>query len=178
VSSPPTANTVHVRFDAVQDRLVLLCETTAGDTLTLLLTRRITRRLLRAAAETLARSSKTAARSPVGFRTQVMAMEHLGALAGPKPSTAPPPKADTPPVESGSLVDRVEIRPKSEQFDLWLCAGSVPLVRVPARRAELHRLLAALDRCATQAEWDIHTETGWLDQIDAVARQPAGRIDS
>ena len=79
---------INFGYDAVEDRLLLDC--IGGDAArTLLLTRRITRRLLHGFANALETSSPAVRRAPAEVRREVIALEHFSSLAVESRSTTP-----------------------------------------------------------------------------------------
>lgn len=91
-------------------------------------------------------------------------------------ASAPPPSlpAAPPPAAAGArpavmapgagtvLMNRIDVTPQEGRFDLRLFGGETCAVMLPLTRADAHRLLAVLLRTATQADWGLDAEVGWV----------------
>lgn len=179
------ATTLTVGYDETEDRLLMTCRAAGGEAVTLLLTRRITRRLLAGFAGVLARSSPTLGRTPAELRAEVIVLEHLGALAGAGavlPEAGPPGPEAGPAADGGrpaiKLVTKVDLQTLPDRFLLVFHDAESALVRLAARRPEFHRLLSLLDRHAAAAEWSIRGDAGWLGQTEAVMRAATAGVAS
>ncbi len=190
-------STLRCQFDPVEDRLILSCQTREDQPIQLHLTRRLTRRLLKALGTTLIGSSQTVAQSPASFRGEVMWMEHMGALAdtqaasekaadalNPGASPAPvhseqtPNNTSTPPAVTPWLITQVDLTPATDHFLLTLHDPDGHSVCFPARRNETHRLVATLKHWAQQAQWDIEAEIDWLNAASAPSQSARARPKS
>jgi hypothetical protein len=173
-----------IAFGFVEDEDRLAIALVADEeSVTLLLTRRLTGRLLRALTELLAKSSPVMARAPVDMKKDVLLFEHLSARqeeAGPaSPSAASPPSdmsgaPGAPADESAAglsagdrshregLLKKLDIETLPHCFRLVLTARGDISVSLALNRSELHRLLASLHAVARTAEWQLEAEAGWL----------------
>jgi hypothetical protein len=175
--------TVNFRYDEVEDRLFLDC-IGAERKRTLLLTRRIARRLLHVFANALASSSPSVNKAPADARREVIALEHFSSLAVAQPKAAPagePEQAGdkgSQPVSLGQdLVWKVDVEIQPTLFRILLHSITDPLASLTLTRGDFHKLLAALDRWSVEAEWDIHGASGWLAGAEQ-AISGAGRTAS
>lgn len=60
------------------------------------------------------------------------------------------------------LMNRIDVTPQEGRFDLRLFGGETCAVMLPLTRADAHRLLAVLLRTATQADWGLEADVGWV----------------
>lgn len=188
------AAALDVGYDPVADRIVVAArgqmarggfEPGGGgaESVTLLLTRRIVRRILSGISDIMKRSSMAVSRAPAGQRDEVLVLEHLGALAArpghaggtavaasPRASAGSVTIRETRPVP-GRLVVKIDLRITTRHFVIRLYDGEGPRVEVLATRADLHRLLDRMMRVAAEAEWALDRDAGWL----AARAQLAGR---
>lgn len=156
-----------LRYDRESDRIQLLLADKERWSLEIQLTRRITRRLLVALVNLLARSNPILRRAPAGVRLEVIVLEHLGALSGHSLTTQsrPPAQVSAPSdfVCARSVVATViNVRALPDSFSLRIGEADKPDAEIKLSRTDLHRLLAVLDRHAEKAEWNLQAETGWL----------------
>ena len=154
-------------YHEVEDRLHLDC----GDGQTicrLLLTRRITRRLLSSFAQALVASSPAVSRAPADARREVMVLEHFASLAVPAPPAEP--------VAAGAA----EATSDLGQTVVWKVDVTIEpvLFKLTLTRGDFHKVLAALDRVAEAADWNIRAEAGWLDGAEALVTSASGRTAS
>lgn len=174
-------------YHDVEDRLRLVCSNEEKSRC-LLLTRRITRRLLSSFAKVLATSSAAAARAPAAVRQEVLVLEHFSSLHdetghgkmqdGPTetPPDAPPPP---PPVDLGTaVVWKVDVTIEPRLFKLVFHSTEEALVSLTLTRGDFHKLLSLLDHLAETAEWDIAAEAGWLSGAEALISSTGGRTAS
>ena len=80
-SLPVTARELDVGYDAVEDRIALTCRIDASGELRLYMTRRLSERLINSLGVILAKSSALAQRASPVVRSDVVMMEHHGAVA-------------------------------------------------------------------------------------------------
>lgn len=170
-----------VTFAYVEDEDRLRLDMSDGvNARTLLLTRRIMRRLLHAFANALVSSSRSVSRAPAEARREVFVLEHLSSLAADvgAPATEPGPSspAQAAPAHLGQeLVTRVDARVEPQTFRLSFHGVSGHLAMLELTRRDFHRFLSALDRAAQAAEWDIHQDAGWLNGAESIAASTSGR---
>lgn len=168
-----SVKTLRMGFLNVDDRL-LIDFVHADRTETMLVTRRILRRIIIAIADVLARSSPVVARVPASHKSEMLAWEHLSALqpegeAGGGAQESAPQRRPAPP---WNLLTKLDINTQPNNFHLRFEDGAGMLVAMAMNRAELHRLLANLRQLARHAEWDIDSEVGWLVEADAPQMHP------
>jgi len=181
-TSPPKAISVSVLYHAAEDRLA--CVATAADNsqLVLTVTRRLTGRLVNGFAHLLERTSSAAQEAPERARGDIVMFEHQGAIAsGAQPTQAsgssPIPETATEGATGTSqgpetkrlpsvLMDAIDVKVTPTLFVLILKSDGNAVAQMEVTRADLHRLLALLRRKCDEADWDIKTETRWLD-LDA-----------
>ena len=173
MTTPITATNLSFRYDRGEDRLQLAASDRADETVSLLLTRRLTASLIEAVAATLERSSQTAAKAQADMRADVVLLEHQGAiqLSSGKPQKPSPgnPQDKTPPLpkpdpRDAVLVDRITLTTKPKGFVLIFRSGEADLVICRLDRASLHRVLDAVLRHAESAAWNIPASNGWLSR--------------
>jgi hypothetical protein len=175
------AKRLTLSYDETEDRIRLDCAD-GSQAVRLLLTRRITRQLVRGFAETLATSSAVVARAPADMRREALVIEHMSAVMAP-PADTPSGGPQKRPDEGGDrlaegLVHRVDVEVTPTIFRLLFhSAAGVPVTLSPGR-GDFHRLLASLAKLAGQAGWDLGGEADWLDNAESVALSPAGRSAS
>ena len=146
----------------------------ADGTDTMLVTRRILRRIILGMADILARSSPVVARVPASHKSEMLAWEHLSALQleGPGGGGGEETPPQQRPPQPWQLLAKLDINARPNCFDLRFEDGAGKLVEMVMSRAELHRLLANLRQLARHAEWDLDTEVSWLVEADAPQMQP------
>lgn len=84
-----------------------------------------------------------------------------GAAADPSGAESRP-AAPVVPEPGTVLMNRIDVTPQEGRFDLRLFGGEACAVMLPLTRADAHRLLAVLLRTATQADWGLDGEVGWV----------------
>ena len=141
---------------------------------TMLITRRVLRRILHGVAQVLAASSPMLAKVPASHKSEMLAWEHLAALqpaeAGQGGSEPEAPQQRRP--APWGLLTKLDITTQPTGFQLRFEDGKGLLVPMSVSRPDLHRLLANLRKLARHAEWDLDTEIGWLVEADAPQMQP------
>jgi hypothetical protein len=173
-SDLPKAISISVLYHAAEDRLA--CVATAADNsqLALMVTRRLTTRLVNGFAHLLERTSLAAQEAPERARGDIVMFEHQGAIAS---GAQAAPAAESLPSQGISkgtettrlpsmLMDAIDIKIRPKLFILSLKSGGKAVAQMQVTRADLHRLLALLRRKCDEADWDIKNETSWLD-LDA-----------
>jgi hypothetical protein len=171
-----SAKTIRMGFLETDDRL-LVDFVNAEHTQTMLITRRIARRIIRGVAQLLAQSSAVMARVPVSHKTDVLVWEHLSALQTGNAATIPGEKsADNQPTDRPAkpfpLLHKLDINVQPSSFHLAFVGVDNQSFSIDVTRSELHRLIAALRQAARHAEWDLDAEVGWLVEADAPAIVP------
>jgi hypothetical protein len=159
--------TVAAAYLEQDDRLALDCADGVSR-LRLVLTRRITRRLLGACISLLERSSAVLAKAPPDLRSEVIGMEHLSALSQRNEPVPAPPTRDLDDL-GAVLVTQIDLRATADSFILIIQSGTEPVARLASSRPVFHKTLALLDEWATHAEWNIGGRSAWLDAAAAGA---------
>ncbi len=158
-------------YDETEDRILLGCSNDSQSR-RLLLTRRITRRLLSAFANVLKTSSRAVKQAPADLRREVIVLEHLASLSAEQPAAGGTVGAGDPAALADlgqALVWKVDVAVEPVLFTLSFHSTTAPLAALSLNRADFHKVLAALDHCALVAEWDVHAEAGWLGEAENVA---------
>jgi len=166
-----SVKTIRMGFLTAEDRLVMDF-VGADHTVTMLVTRRIVRRVIQGLAQILVQSSPVLPRVPASHKTDMLVWEHLSALQPGEEVTAGDAAATPGHAEHPwQLLNKLDINAHPTSFQLRFegLDGS-PVVMVMSRN-EVHRLLANLRKLARHAEWDIDTEVGWLVEADAPQMQ-------
>ena len=169
-----SVSTLRMGFLETEDRL--LVDFVYPDQVhSMLVTRRIIRRVIQGIAQVLAQSSPVIARVPASHKTEVLVWEHLSALqpelaeasgaAGEKPAAlhAPAP---------WQVLAKLDISTLPTSFSLRFEGRGGAVIDMSMSRPELHRLLASLRQLARHAEWDLDTEISWLVEADAPQMHP------
>jgi hypothetical protein len=126
--------------------------------------------LINGLAVILERSNVAASTAPDELRSDIVLMEHQGALAGvPAAAQGGEASSQATPGSSGAtvqinprLVTSVDIKTNPTDFHMVLkAAGGVP-VAVVLNRLDLHRLVELLKRQADMAGWNLQIEADWL----------------
>lgn len=159
-----------VLFHEAEDRLLVLASDAKGGQEGLVLTRRLTARLINGFATILERSNIAASTAPDELRNDIVLMEHQGALAGSE-LLAPvgEPQTQAPAASTGGkvqirprLVTSVDVKTNPTDFHMVLkAAGGLP-VAVVLNRLDLHRIVELLRQKAEAAGWNLQIEADWL----------------
>jgi hypothetical protein len=171
------ATTITLSYSDHEDRIFLDCND--GTYLSrLVLTRRITRRLLSAFAELLEKSSIALTKAPADLRTEVIALEHLSAINQLQPKTAKEAGQSVSVLNNlGSLlVAKVDFHVTGQSFRLIFYSTVEAIVGLTLTRTDFHKVLAMLDQRATEAHWDIQGGTQWLSGVNPIVEP--GRVAS
>ena len=169
---PIKATSLTFSYSEAEDRLVVLASNPTGAKIGLLLTRRLTGRLINGLAGILEKSSVAASHAPAEMRDDVVLLEHQGAISdkGTQEQTKSAPDTDAPPLTQQPVqiqtvhIQSIDVSVKPTLFEIVLKDGRLqPIVALDIGRAELHRVLALLTRKAEEADWDIRIEAGWLE---------------
>lgn len=168
---PLTVIGLSIGYSLGEDRLVLFASHSGGNELRLLLTRRLTGRLINGLAKVLERSSVTAAKAPAEMLDDIILMEHQDALygdvggkqdaSGSATSSSPGlrPKSFEPP----RLVTSIDITTKPLLFQIVLRDALGSAAGLNVNRRSLHRILETMSRHAEAAEWHITIDARWLE---------------
>ena len=141
----------------------------------MLVTRRIVRRVILGIAQIIQQSSRVLARVPAIQRTEILVWEHLSALQpesdGAASGSAGEDAASVRPPPPWPLLNKLDINTLPTSFNLRFESRN-SVVTMGMSRPELHRLLANVRQLARHAEWDLDTEVGWLVEADAPQMHP------
>jgi hypothetical protein len=164
---PIKATSLTFTFNETEDRLVVLASNSAGAKIGLLLTRRMTGRLINGLAGILEKSSLTASHAPAEMRGDVVLLEHQGAISdtGAHERIKSAPDIDALQVAQQTVhIESIDVSVKLTHFEIVLQDGRLQsIVDLAVGRAELHRVLALLKHKSGEADWNIRIDAGWLE---------------
>ncbi|WIJ24034.1 hypothetical protein [Devosia sp. RR2S18] len=167
-SSAFTATQLKILFHEPEDRLIVLALDAGGGQQALLLTRRLTARLINGIASIIERSNTAASKAPDAMRSDIVLMEHQGAIAGVGQGNTGVSKPETD-ASAGEtiqvtprLVTTVNIKVTPKDFHMVVQGGGGAPVAVVLNRLDLHRLVELLKRQAEAAGWNLQIEADWL----------------
>ncbi len=162
-SLPVTAREVDVSYDAVEDRIALTCRIAASDELRLYMTRRLVERLINSLGGILANSSALAQRASPVVRSDVIMMEHHGAVAAASAAPRPAiPRPAPPDIRYRYLITDINLNVRPSAFGVTFRERQQDLLRFEASRDDVHRLVDLLHRTATHAGWKPQIDVNWL----------------
>jgi hypothetical protein len=173
MQQPFQAKSLTFAYSLPEDRLVLLVVGAKGEKIALLVTRRLTGRLINGLAGILEKSSPAVSRAPAEMREDVVLLEHQEAVSG-RTSQEPSASAATAdsPEEAGqgapsaqiksALLTAIDVSTKPTHFELALKSGDSIVAGFNATRHELHRTLSMLKTKAQEADWNLSLEASWL----------------
>lgn len=157
-----------------EDRIYMTCLSPAGTAVRLALTRRMVRSVLREATKLLSMKSQLPAATCGAMFQEALAMEHMGALAETAQVAAGGERKPKPCVERCRLITQFKIEAREGNFLIVLCEREEPVAAMTPTRQELHRVLAAFTAWATEAQWDLEGDAGWLARAAFVAASSTG----
>jgi hypothetical protein len=171
------ATQITISYDEIEDRIFV--DTGDGRTRArLILTRRITHRLLGAFIALLERSSLAVTRAPADLRAEVIAFEHLSAISHSEEQDTPASPAPLSPATGApdaTVIAKVDVQVAPQSFRLLFHSSEEAVAGLTLSRPNFHKILAALDRFAAAAEWNIRGDAEWLGATNPNA---AGRVAS
>lgn len=169
--------TVTISASLPEDRLVLLCRARPDQqggaaSMIMLLTRRLTARLLPRLSGLLERTSAVAQRAPADMRAEIILMERQIALAQQPPAGAPQEGDAAGHAPAGQvsadaiiLLSRIDLQVQPSLFSItFFDAANQCRAAMDCSREDLHRLLDAINRATIQAEWGINIDASWIGQ--------------
>lgn len=165
-SNDPVSLTI--AFSEGEDRLILVGTDPAGAPQAMLLTRRLTARLINGIAGALERSNIVASSAPEEMRSDIVLMEHQVALAGAGQGEASPASADETPAANQdlsltpALVTNVKLVTNPQNFELVFGPNAGAHLQLVLNRLDLHRFLEVLKRQAEHAGWNLQIDAEWL----------------
>lgn len=162
---PIAASQLTFAYSEPEDRLTLLARDAAGGAVHVLLTRRLTERLINGLAQLLEQSSPLAQTAPADLRSDIILMEHQDALFGKGRAQAESVEAAEPatPVPLTQLVLTIDVEVRPRTFEIGMRAGETALIRLSLDRHSVHRLVEALGQRAEAAGWNLVLGAAWLE---------------
>lgn len=164
---PHTRSAVTIRYDALEDRLLVYCGDMAGYFGLLHLTRRITGSLLQGIMRLLSSGGPQLLRVPAGLQQDVLHFEHQSALA--QAVICQPPQASIPdrPPQITILVTTVNVSqtPGGSYISSWVGAQR-QVINMTMSRLDLHCLTHVLQQHAQAAGWDLPALPRWMQSRD------------
>ncbi|MBX9930315.1 MAG: hypothetical protein K2Y56_02055 [Methylobacterium sp.] len=162
---PIVARQLTFAYNEPEDRLTLLAGDTLGQSIHVLMTRRLTERLINGLAQLLEQSSPLAQTAPADLRNDIILMEHQDALfgrtePGPAVTDAIEPANAAPPTH---LILAIDVAVMPQTFEIGLRAGAAFLIRLSLDRHSVHRLVEALSQRAEAAGWNLVLGAPWLE---------------
>jgi len=170
----PIAIQLMVGVNAVEDRLVLIATTKAGDQRAALLTRRLVRTLLDSYTDMLAGTGERASQATPDVRDEVLQMEHVSALASGPGDAGPGTQGDATPAPSAAyLVTDGQFEGREQRIVLAFDglrrrpdgADKEPVFALMLARTTAHKVLRLLTDKADEAGWDLPTPSAWTQTI-------------
>jgi len=154
-----------------EDRLLLLAANRDGAQEGMVLTRRLTARLINGLATLLKRSNVVASTAPEELKDDIVLMEHQGAIAAGEPGTGR--GSAKPQGQSGAeaatnlrvpqrLVETINIQTNPDNFHIVLEAAGGFSIATTVNRIDLHRIVELLKRQADTAGWNLQIDAVWL----------------
>jgi len=143
-------------------------------------TRRIGRRMIQGLAKILANPNPAMQRVPASHKTEMLIWEHLSAVrpaaegGGEATGNDAPPRPPAP----WPLLSRLDVDARKSGFHLRFETSDRENLAIAMTREELHRLLANLRQLARHAEWDLDAEVDWLVEADAPIQLRPGSLAS
>ncbi|GHA32654.1 hypothetical protein GCM10007989_30970 [Devosia pacifica] len=169
---PITVSKLSLVYNPGEDRIALGVRDADGERVILLLTRRMTGRLINGLGAILKRSSPTVTSAPEELRNDVILMEHQQALQEEqerqaKPRTSAEPSDDDTAEAHESqpqiaLVSDIDVSTHRTHFELKFRAGERPLAIAEISRRAMHLFVDALTKRAQEADWTLSYSEDWL----------------
>lgn len=166
------ARSLTLTYNAPEDRLVLLVVGAGNEKVGMLITRRLTARLINGLAGILEKSSPAVSRAPAEMREDVVLLEHQEAVGRPGSQgqkDAAPLAGKSGTAQGGQpvqikpiLLTAIDVSTKPTHFELKLKSGENVITGFIATRNELHRTLGMLKSKAQEADWNLSLEASWL----------------
>lgn len=167
---PLSVSSLSLFYNEAEDRLVFLATDEAGTRLALVLTRRLTARLIDGVASILQKSNLAASMMPADIQADLVMLEHQEAVAhrahgssktdGGSPDARP--ATGWPMQLPGIFVTSVDIVTMPTHFRIRIRNGKAVAAHFDCNRSELHRVLDMLVARASQADWGIAVKAEWL----------------
>lgn len=168
--SPPlplAAVSLTLGYNEPEDRLVLIAADAAGARLPVLMTRRLTGRLINGLASLVERSSAMASKVPAELRDDIILLEHQDAVFGQQHAAAQrqPGPGSTAGLDLSAvrLVKSVDVTVTPQAFRLLFRDAREALITLSLTRLAVHQVLETIGRQSEAAGWDITIDAAWLD---------------
>ena len=165
------ATQFRIWYDVGEDRLAIHAGQAGGDSAAvLMLTRRLTVKLINGFGALLQASSIFAHSAPEELVSDIILLEHQGALVdGGRDSTSLPVGTGHSSTHLAAiLVTDIAVTTRPSDFMIVFLRLQRPLVQIVVSRSALHRLLDALKRHADEAGWNMPIEVNWLSPTQAM----------
>lgn len=147
-------NTVTPFYDPIEDRMLLAVNAGKEDAWGCWLTRRLTLGLLGQFNQYLDKTSAVAAKTPLEYRSEVVAMERETAVAATRGAMSVVPNEQVTSAASlGELATALTLTPQGEKFALDVKGREGGQARGLVSRAELQTILLLVEQEATKAGW-------------------------
>jgi len=171
---PQTRYAVTIRYDTVEDRLLVYCDDTTGHYGLLQLTRRITGSLLQGIMRLLSNGGPTLMRVPTGMQQEVLHFEHQSALAQAAISKTAQASMPSKPPKISVLVTAVNVSqtPEGTYAVSWVGTQN-QAITMTMSRLDLHCLTHVLQQHAQASGWDLPALPRWMEPGDGQPGQPA-----
>lgn len=171
---PHTRYAVTIRYDTVEDRLLVYCDNTIGQYGLMQLTRRITGSLLQGIMNLLSNGGQTLMRVPVGMHQEVLHFEHQSALAQAAISKTAQAAIPSKPPRISVLVTAVNVSQTPERAYVVSWVGPQnQAITMTMSRLDLHCLTHVLQQHAQACGWDLPALPRWMEPGDGQPGQPA-----
>ena len=142
------------RYDAVEDRILLAINAGQDDAWACWLTRRMALGMLGRLNQYLDQTSAMAAKTPLEYRAEVVAMERQAAVATTQKTLSRTPEKQLAPLSSiGELAHELKLTPQDEGFLLSLTGREGGQAQGVVSRAELQTILLLIEQEVIKAGW-------------------------
>lgn len=164
---PLAAASLTFSYSEPEDRLLLIAADAAGTRLPVVMTRRLTGRLVNGLASLVERSSPIASTAPAAMRDDIILLEHQDALFRQQEAAAAGQSMLWSKVErelpASRLVKAIDVTVTPGAFWLLLRDSAGPLITLKLTRHAVHRLLETIGRQAEAASWNLAIDAAWLE---------------
>jgi len=180
MAKPLAARSLAFRYGEKEDRLFLAAGR-EDETRSLVLTRRMTSRLVNGLARLLERSSAVVGKAPVEMQDDIILLEHQKAIQAVMKSERARGPEKEPDGASGHassaplavdlrahLVTGASITTRPQDFVIVFNGQAGALIQLQVTRSELHRVLEVLSRRAEAVGWNLKIDAAWLDPDQTV----------
>ncbi len=159
-----------------EDRILAAINHGTPDAWSCWLTRRLVLALLQRTETLVSKTSVLAQRAPADIRGQMIEFERDAAMAKTARAMSPTPPNVLPPAETAvDLLERIDITPRGDRFQLALRGRAEAGVGGVVSRAELERILQMLKGAVDTAGWAGGPTGPPAAEAPAASRPKAGR---